>query len=152
MEENTMAMQALVIAHAAFGHNHFFKTTICSSSGPTPAASSTICEFAKRYIARCEELHGLAEVDRLLDAAHALMAQRLFRHRRPRCPRSARSVAPAPATRGGGRAPFASLAHAAGAQAPRPTGDVRTRHASASSACAAGGEPALLPREEHLPC
>lgn len=25
MEENTMAMQALVTAHAAFGHNHFFK-------------------------------------------------------------------------------------------------------------------------------
>ena len=25
MEENTMTMQTLVIAHAAFGHNHFFK-------------------------------------------------------------------------------------------------------------------------------
>lgn len=25
MEENTMAMQTLVMAHAAFGHNHFFK-------------------------------------------------------------------------------------------------------------------------------
>jgi stage V sporulation protein R len=25
MEENSMAMQTLVIAHAAFGHNHFFK-------------------------------------------------------------------------------------------------------------------------------
>ena len=25
MEENTMAMQALVIAHAAYGHNSFFK-------------------------------------------------------------------------------------------------------------------------------
>jgi stage V sporulation protein R len=25
MEENTMMMQALVISHAAFGHNHFFK-------------------------------------------------------------------------------------------------------------------------------
>ena len=25
MEENTMAMQTLVLAHAAFGHNHFFK-------------------------------------------------------------------------------------------------------------------------------
>ena len=25
MEENTMTMQALVMAHAAFGHNHFFK-------------------------------------------------------------------------------------------------------------------------------
>src|SRR5262249_20276842 len=25
LEENTMTMQALVMAHAAFGHNHFFK-------------------------------------------------------------------------------------------------------------------------------
>jgi spore cortex formation protein SpoVR/YcgB (stage V sporulation) len=25
MEENSMAMQTLVMAHAAFGHNHFFK-------------------------------------------------------------------------------------------------------------------------------
>ena len=25
MEENTMPMQTLVLAHAAFGHNHFFK-------------------------------------------------------------------------------------------------------------------------------
>src|SRR5690348_6239192 len=25
LEENSMTMQALVIAHAAFGHNHFFK-------------------------------------------------------------------------------------------------------------------------------
>ncbi len=25
MEENTMAMQALVIAHACYGHNSFFK-------------------------------------------------------------------------------------------------------------------------------
>ncbi|NRA85456.1 MAG: SpoVR family protein, partial [Gammaproteobacteria bacterium] len=25
MEENTMTMQTMVIAHAAFGHNHFFK-------------------------------------------------------------------------------------------------------------------------------
>src|ERR1700681_3197868 len=25
MEENSMTMQALVIAHAAYGHNHFFK-------------------------------------------------------------------------------------------------------------------------------
>ena len=42
MEENTMAMQALVTAHAAFGHNHFFKNNYLSASGPTPALSSAI--------------------------------------------------------------------------------------------------------------
>jgi stage V sporulation protein R len=40
MEENTMAIQALVMAHAAFGHNHFI--IICSSNGPMPRRSSTI--------------------------------------------------------------------------------------------------------------
>ena len=30
MEENTMTMQALVIAHACYGHNSFFKIICCS--------------------------------------------------------------------------------------------------------------------------
>jgi hypothetical protein len=29
MEENTATMQTLVIAHAAFGHNHFFQKQLC---------------------------------------------------------------------------------------------------------------------------
>ena len=29
MEENTMTMQALVIAHACYGHNSFFKGNYC---------------------------------------------------------------------------------------------------------------------------
>ncbi len=31
MEENSMPMQSLVIAHAAFGHNHFFKNNYSCS-------------------------------------------------------------------------------------------------------------------------
>lgn len=45
MEENTIVMQALVMAHAAFGHNHFFKTTICSNNGPMPMAFLIICNL-----------------------------------------------------------------------------------------------------------
>ena len=40
MEENSMTMQTLVIAHAAFGHNHFLKTITCFGSGPTLTVSS----------------------------------------------------------------------------------------------------------------
>ncbi len=29
LEENTATMQTLVLAHAAFGHNHFFKNNYC---------------------------------------------------------------------------------------------------------------------------
>ncbi len=43
MEENTMCMQALVIAHACYGHNSFFSKAItCSVPGLTPVRSSTI--------------------------------------------------------------------------------------------------------------
>jgi stage V sporulation protein R len=40
-------------------------------------------EFAKGYIARCEERYGMAAVESILDAAHALMGQGVFRYRRP---------------------------------------------------------------------
>lgn len=33
MEENTIAMQALVIAHACYGHNSFLKIIICLKCG-----------------------------------------------------------------------------------------------------------------------
>ncbi|MCX8995505.1 SpoVR family protein [Rhizobiaceae bacterium BDR2-2] len=83
MEENTMAMQALVTAHAAFGHNHFFKNNYLFRQWTDAAAILDYMEFAKSYIARCEEKHGLAAVESILDAAHALMDQGVFRYRRP---------------------------------------------------------------------
>lgn len=44
MEENTLTMQALVMAHACYGHNSFLKITICSVAGPMPDQSSiTYC-------------------------------------------------------------------------------------------------------------
>ena len=47
------------------------------------APFSSYLDFAKSYIARCEEQHGLPAVERILDAAHALMEQGVFRYRRP---------------------------------------------------------------------
>ena len=42
MEENTMTMQTLVIAHAAFGHNHFFKNNYLFQQWTDPTEFSTI--------------------------------------------------------------------------------------------------------------
>ncbi len=42
MEENTITMQALVMAHACYGHNSFFKTITYSVAGPTPVRLSII--------------------------------------------------------------------------------------------------------------
>ncbi len=83
MEENTMAMQTLVVAHAAFGHNHFFKNNYLFQQWTSAEAILDYFEFAKHYIAECEERYGLAAVESTLDAAHAIMDQSVFRYRRP---------------------------------------------------------------------
>ena len=82
MEDSTMAMQALVMAHAAFGHNHFFKNNYLFKQWTDAEGILDYLEFAKRYIAKCEEQHGYDAVEQVLDAAHALMDQGVFRYRR----------------------------------------------------------------------
>lgn len=82
MEENTMLMQTLVMAHAAFGHNHFFKNNYVFQAWTDANGILDYLEFAKNYIARCEEMYGTREVERVLDAAHALMSHGV--HRYPR--------------------------------------------------------------------
>jgi spore cortex formation protein SpoVR/YcgB (stage V sporulation) len=85
MEENTMTMQALVMAHAAFGHNHFFKNNYLFKEWTDAEGILDYLNFAKSYVARCEEQHGIAAVERVLDAAHALMDHAVNRYgRRPR--------------------------------------------------------------------
>jgi stage V sporulation protein R len=83
MEENTMSMQTLVMAHAAFGHNHFFKTNYLFQQWTDADGIHDYLAFAKNYIAACEERYGLDEVEAVLDAAHALQSQGVFRYGRP---------------------------------------------------------------------
>jgi spore cortex formation protein SpoVR/YcgB (stage V sporulation) len=83
MEENTATMQTLVIAHAAFGHNHFFKNNYLFQQWTNAESILDYLAFAKRYIAACEERYGHNEVEAVLDSAHALMDQGVFRYRRP---------------------------------------------------------------------
>lgn len=83
MEENTMPMQTLVTAHAAFGHNHFFKNNYLFRQWTDAGAILGYMDFAKKYVARCEERHGLLAVEEILDSAHALMDQGVFHYRRP---------------------------------------------------------------------
>jgi spore cortex formation protein SpoVR/YcgB (stage V sporulation) len=83
MEENTMALQTLVTAHASFGHNHFFKNNYLFRQWTDAEAILGYLDFAKRFIAQCEERHGTQAVEAVLDSAHALMEQGVFRYRRP---------------------------------------------------------------------
>lgn len=84
MEENTATMQALVIAHAAFGHNHFFKNNYLFKQWTDADGILDYLEFARDYVMQCEERYGEAAVERLLDAAHALMSHGVHRYPRRR--------------------------------------------------------------------
>ncbi len=83
MEENTMTMQALVIAHACFGHNSFFKGNYMFRTWTDAGSIVDYLVFARQYIARCEEQHGVEAVEELLDSCHALMNYGVDRYRRP---------------------------------------------------------------------
>jgi len=83
MEENTMTMQALVMAHACFGHNHFFKNNYLFQQWTDAEGILPYLDFAKKYISKCEDEYGHGEVEKILDAAHALMDQGVFRYNRP---------------------------------------------------------------------
>jgi len=69
-----MTMQTIVIAHAAFGHNHFSRTIICSSNGQMQK-HSRLSRFRQALSAACEERYGHADVRGDLDSAHALMVR-----------------------------------------------------------------------------
>ena len=83
MEENTITMQALVIAHASYGHNSFFKGNYLFRTWTDASSIIDYLVFAKQYIMQCEERHGIDAVEDLLDSCHALMNYGVDRYKRP---------------------------------------------------------------------
>ena len=83
MEENTLPMQALVIAHASYGHNSFFKGNYLFRTWTDASAIIDYLVFARNYVAECEERHGVDAVEQILDSCHALMNYGVDRYKRP---------------------------------------------------------------------
>ena len=83
MEENSLTMQALVIAHACFGHNSFFKGNYLFKTWTDASAIVNYLLFARNYLADCEERYGVETTELLLDSCHALMNYGVDRYRRP---------------------------------------------------------------------
>ncbi|MGH8436839.1 MAG: SpoVR family protein, partial [Pseudomonas sp.] len=83
MEENTMCMQALVVAHACYGHNSFFKGNYLFRTWTDASSIIDYLVFAKQYIVQCEERYGIDAVEDLLDSCHALMNYGVDRYKRP---------------------------------------------------------------------
>ncbi|MDY6799183.1 MAG: SpoVR family protein [Pseudomonadota bacterium] len=83
MEENTLPMQALVIAHACYGHNSFFKNNYLFRTWTDASAIIDYLVFARNYVAECEERYGVEAVEGILDSCHALMNYGVDRYKRP---------------------------------------------------------------------
>lgn len=82
MEENTLTMQALVIAHACYGHNSFFKGNYLFRQWTQADSIVDYLVFAKKYVMECEEKYGFDAVESTLDAAHALQNLGVDKYRR----------------------------------------------------------------------
>jgi len=83
MEENSLNMQALVIAHACFGHNSFFKGNYLFRTWTDASAIINYLVFARGFVTDCEERYGVKRVEQLLDSCHALMNYGVDRYMRP---------------------------------------------------------------------
>ena len=84
MEENSITMQALVIAHACYGHNSFFKGNYMFQSWTDASSIIDYLVFAKNYVLNCELKYGIDNVEEVLDSCHALMNYGVDRYKRPR--------------------------------------------------------------------
>jgi len=84
MEDNTTCLMTLVLAHAAMGHNHFFKNNYLFKQWTQADSIVDYMVFARDYIHKCEEKYGFEEVEQVLDACHALMNYGVDKYKKPR--------------------------------------------------------------------
>lgn len=82
MEENSAITQALVIAHAAIGHNFVFKNNYLFKEWTSAGSIVDYMLFAKNFIKDCESKYGEDEVEKVLDAAHALAQHGIDKRKR----------------------------------------------------------------------
>jgi stage V sporulation protein R len=83
METNTLALQVLVMAHAGYGHNGFFKSNYLFRQFTQADAILDYLQFARGFVQECEERYGWPEVEKILDSCHALSSYGVDRYRRP---------------------------------------------------------------------
>jgi spore cortex formation protein SpoVR/YcgB (stage V sporulation) len=83
MEQNSMPLQALVIAHACYGHNSFFKGNYLFRQWTSADAIIDYMVFARKYVMDCEERYGIGAVEEMLDSCHALRDFGVSRYQHP---------------------------------------------------------------------
>jgi len=84
MENNSTTMMALVIAHAAYGHNSFFKNNYMFKDWTDADSIIDYMSFARNFVIKCEDEFGEDEVEKTLDACHALMDNAVDMYKKPK--------------------------------------------------------------------
>jgi stage V sporulation protein R len=83
METNSLALQVLVMAHAAYGHNAFFRSNYLFQQFTQADSILDYLKFARDYVVGCEQQHGWREVEKVLDCCHAIAPYGVDRYRKP---------------------------------------------------------------------
>jgi stage V sporulation protein R len=83
MEENTMLMDILVMAHACFGHNSVFKHNYLFRQWTDAESIIGYLQFAKNYVEECEERYGKQVVKQFLTACHSIKMYGVDKYKRP---------------------------------------------------------------------
>jgi stage V sporulation protein R len=81
-EKNTLIMQMLVTAHAAVGHNHFFKNNYMFKQWTKPEFIVDYLQYAKTFIKDMETKYGEIEIGHYLDLAHSLQPFSIDKYKR----------------------------------------------------------------------
>lgn len=82
VDSNSMTMQALVLAHAAIGHNFFFKNNYLFQEHTNADSILDYLKYAKKYISDCRKNYGVAAVEQFLTVCHVLQHNSIDKYRR----------------------------------------------------------------------
>jgi stage V sporulation protein R len=81
-EQNTMVEQAMVIAHAAIGHNFCFTNNVYFKEWTSASNIVDYMVFARDFIGRCEDQYGRDEVEKVIDACHSIGTHSIDKYHR----------------------------------------------------------------------
>ena len=81
MEENSMLEQTMVMAHCV-GHNFVFKNNESFRQWTNSSSIIDYMVYARDYIRMCEDRYGQDEVERVIDACHAIKSHGVDKYRR----------------------------------------------------------------------
>ena len=83
MEDNSTCLMVLVLAHAAQGHNHFFKNNYMFKQWTDADHIIDYMKFAKKFVSDCEDRYGPEDVEDVLDACHSIMDYGVDKYKKP---------------------------------------------------------------------